>query len=99
MTTSSVSRQSLLDRQAAVEGQTWAREMRSSIHEQSRRATGGWPGTITEARARLVEFVLPRLARDGGSAATSEALQQATRVLYASARTAWLAQCAREDSL
>jgi hypothetical protein len=99
MTASSNSHFSLLERRAALAGQVWAREMRESLRKQLRRAAGGWPGTITEARARLAEFVLPRLTREAAAAVTSSDREQAARTLYASARSTWLAQCDREEGV
>ena len=88
---------SQLLRLAAAEGRIWAQEVRNNVRKELRRAAGGWPGTVSEARARLAEFVLPQLSRQG-SAATSEDRERAARALYDSARRTWLAHCDREET-
>jgi len=88
---------SQLLRLAAAEGQLWAQEVRNNVRKELRRAAGGWPGTVSEARARLAEFVLPQLNRQG-AAATSEDRERAARALYDSARRTWLAHCDREEA-
>jgi hypothetical protein len=97
MTARANAQTTLLERRAVAEGQAWAQQMRAALRSQLRRAAGGWPGTITEARARLTEFVLPRLTREAAAALTSTDREQAARTLYASARSTWLAQCDREE--
>ena len=91
-------RSALLEQRAVTGGQVWARKTRQDFHDEGRRAAGGWPGTMSEARARVAEFVLPWMARKGMVAATSAEYEQAARVLYASARSTWLAQRDREDA-
>ena len=88
----------LLEQRAVIGGQLWARRIRQEFHEQGRRAAGGWPGTVSEARARVAEFVIPWVARKGMVAVTSAECEQAARTLYASARNTWLAQRDPEEN-
>ena len=89
---------SLLDRRAAREGRVWAAEVRAAVLGQRRAAAGGWPGTLSEARARLAAMVLPRLALPASTTLMSSARESAARILYDSARRVWLAQREREES-
>ncbi|MBX3274575.1 MAG: hypothetical protein KF729_30195 [Sandaracinaceae bacterium] len=73
-------------RAAAIDfGRRWAREVVSSLHGAGRRASGGWPGTLSEARS----YAAP-LLRDTAFEAPSDAREEVARVLYAAARTDWL---------
>ena len=73
-------------RAAAIDfGRRWAREVVASLHGAGRRAAGGWPGTLSEARS----YAAPLLS--GASfEAPSEAREEVARVLYAAAREGWL---------
>ena len=64
-------------------GLAWAGEMRAALHAEGRPAAGGWPGTLSEARARVVSVVGRQ--RD-------EELERFARLLYGAARDAWLSQ-------
>jgi hypothetical protein len=75
---------------ATAEGRTWACELRAALAQERRRTSGGWPGTMTEARARVAASVLPWTIPPGQISATEETRESAARLLYASARKAWL---------
>ena len=73
---------------ARQQGRAWAGTVRRSIEESGRRIEGGWPGTLTEARARLE---LP------SSAAVAPAqIAHLARVLYGAARESWLSGASAE---
>lgn len=74
-----------LDELAVAIGEEWALACASALREQRRAVTGGWPGTMSEARAR----VLATFARTGGGAPSSERLQALSRAAYGVARTRW----------
>lgn len=76
-----------LDAQAEVCGQAWARSVRTGLQRQGRRASGGWPGTLTEARTRVSSVL-------GRRAPVPEANEQErlARIIYHAARTFWLAR-------
>jgi hypothetical protein len=86
------SRRALLERCAQGEGLLWAMETLASIHAQMRAVRGGWPGTVSEARARMAGYVLPALARQGLAGATESERELAARCLYHSARAQWIAR-------
>jgi hypothetical protein len=86
------SRRALLERCAQGEGLLWAKETLARIHAQMRAVKGGWPGTVSEARARVLGCVLPALARQGLAGATNSEREQAARWLYHSARAQWIAR-------
>jgi hypothetical protein len=72
---------------ASLVGRNWARDVAGELQLAGRRAAGGWPGTLTEARDRATHLI----AQAGGSASASIAMRdEVARVLYAAARTDWL---------
>ena len=91
------SRRALLERCAHGEGLLWARETVAGIRAQKRTVKGGWPGTVSEARARMAGYVLPALARQGLAGATESEREQGARCLYHSARAQWIARQAGEE--
>ena len=86
------SRRALLERCAHGEGLLWAKETVAGIHAQMRAVKDGWPGTVSEARARMAGYVLPALARQGLAGATESEREQGARCLYHSARAQWIAR-------
>jgi hypothetical protein len=86
------SRHALLERCAQSEGLLWATEALAGIHAQMRVARGGWPGTVSEARARVAGYLLPALARQGLAGTTESERERAARCLYHSARAQWIAR-------
>ena len=85
-------RRALLERCAHGEGLLWAKETVAGFHAQMRAVKGGWPGTVSEARARMAGYVLPALARQGLAGATESEREQGARCLYHSARAQWIAR-------
>ena len=89
---------SSVQRGAEQVGQNWASQLRASIQLEHRRASGGWPGTLSEARTQVALFLLPWLQREGqGAVVTSEQREGVARLVYASARSAWLVERDAED--
>ena len=88
-----------LSERAHTEGERWANEFRSQIHGEQRRAAGGWPGTMSEARARLAGFVLPRVSSKNAVTFSQEDREEAARCLYRSARASWAQHQEREEDL
>jgi hypothetical protein len=84
-----------LTRLADDAGRGWATSWCDDLHKQGRVAAGGWPGTITEARARL----LARLNGEKGlglplAAAEVDAL---TKAAYVAAKNEWRARAVRDE--
>lgn len=81
--------QSLLGERARCEGERWANEMMTRLRGESRRAAGGWPGTVSEARARVELHLLPGLGREGSLALSRADREDAAQRVYRSARELW----------
>ncbi len=80
-----------LEQAAERGGALWAQEQIAALSAQRRLVAGGFPGTMTEARAR----VLASLGRERASSwrSTSVADQaRAVKLFYAAARRVWLTQ-------
>ena len=75
---------------AEVVGRSWAMQLRAAMVLEKRRACGGWPGTLSEARAHVSVSLLPWLEHHGEPAVTSEQREGAARLVYASARSLWM---------
>lgn len=68
---------------------TWVMDIRASLAAEGRRAIGGWPGTVAEARERTRRyFVHERMPEWFGAPSTVE-LEAAARLAYPMARAHW----------
>jgi hypothetical protein len=70
-------------------GDGWAKQTLDELQREGRSPVGGWPGTISEARARLSSFRGPE-ARALSPLGHDER-EYVARGLYARARATWLA--------
>ena len=70
-----------MDENAIDAGKAWAGAVRAELENEGRTVAGGWPGTMTEARARASQLGSPGL-----SAAERTRL---ARILYAAAKDMW----------
>jgi hypothetical protein len=77
-------RAATLGEAATVAGSRWAKTQRESLHAEGRRAVGGWPGTMSEAR----NYARGAALRAGLS---HDELAWMARMVYDSARRDWLA--------
>lgn len=84
-------RASLLHETAVGVGQRWFQERCENLGREHRRIEGGWPGTVTEARALVGVALTSALGGAVMALATSGELSRAARTTYAEARRAWLA--------
>ncbi|RLB57555.1 MAG: hypothetical protein DRI90_17930, partial [Deltaproteobacteria bacterium] len=71
--------------------EAWATCYRAEIHAEGRRAGGGFPGTMTEARARFGSQIDPKLVALGIQEASFTEREQGAQLLYRTARSTWLA--------
>jgi hypothetical protein len=72
-------------------GEVWALAIRAEIRDEQRLLAGGWPGTLSEARARaFAHFSSAASVTDLGTLDAPE-LEVASREVYARARQVWLA--------
>lgn len=83
-------RRSLLDSLPKEVGAAWAAAVVAGLRREGRPIAGGWPGTLVEARSRVV----PRLnAELDGRRLTLLSLEELSAVVtatYAKARADWL---------
>jgi hypothetical protein len=82
-------RLALLEQSAIDLGLRWAKQQRQELHREGRPAAGGWPGTLREARTRVEQDILPKVARRVMAPVTREERERAARTAYASARSEW----------
>lgn len=66
-------------------GEAWARDVTSALRAQTRGIIGAWPGTMREARLRVLAG-LPAVRRATFDPA---ALDQLARAVYDAARRSW----------
>ena len=83
-------RRSLLHERACAVGQAWAQRVRGELRREQRVIAGGWPGTITEARAHARVCLEGAGANRRGAQSVDE-LEWVARVTYGRAREEWLA--------
>lgn len=79
-------RRALLEQGAITTGERWADRWCDSLRRQGRRASGGWPGTVREARALVAAYFTAELH---GPALTYDELECAAKISYASAKHHW----------
>ena len=84
----------VLDALAQAAGTEWAAQEVTTLIDAGRAVVGGWPGTLSEARAR----VDARLATQGapGLSVGAPARESLARRAYDAARGAWAARAQRE---
>jgi hypothetical protein len=70
---------------SAALGEAWANEVANALRAQTRGVVGGWPGTIREARSRVL-LGLPAARQPTFDAA---ALAELSRAVYNAARRYW----------
>lgn len=86
-------RRARLEEGAVLAGERWADGWCESLRRQGRRPAGGWPGTVSEARALVVAHFSTALR---GHGLTHEELESVTKTSYARAKHRWLALGALE---
>lgn len=91
-----MSRAELLDADSRAVGDAWVEHVKVDLAADEREATGGWPGTMREARARTYAHFTNQAALDRYGALSRDELEHAVRAVYERARNRWLA-CARTD--
>ena len=82
-------RSSLLLRGPTEVGAEWARAMCESLAAQGRSVAGGWPGTVVEARARVLLHLQRELTANGQAPLTGDELAVAASQTYTRARAEW----------
>ena len=85
----STARQTLLEQSAIALGRAWADDQRTDLRREGRPASGGWPGTLREARSRVQRAIPPEMIRRKLPAISEVERELAARTAYASARNEW----------
>jgi len=67
---------------------------RAELARQGRPMSGGWPGTLSEARHRVLMHAVSQMAADG--ALSDHELTDLARTAFATARADWMASAVRE---
>ncbi len=76
-----------LERAADALGKSWAFSWADALVAEGRPVAGGWPGTLREARARVVSCTRER--QYTGFSLTEPNLESLTRRAYLVAKAAW----------
>jgi hypothetical protein len=80
----------LLHERAINAGQLWAQDVHAALRDQGRALDGGWPGTVSEARSKIIRELDRELGMDQVLAISHEELEVAVRTTFARARQGWL---------
>jgi hypothetical protein len=89
-----------IDENSRSIGATWSGGLRSTLRRDGRAAVGGFPGTMSEARAQVTTRLIPaaRVSTSTASFTLSpEERESAARTVYSSARRDWLAHVDRDE--
>jgi hypothetical protein len=92
-------RRSLFEEHSSATGIRWSEEYRSDLRKEGRAAAGGFPGTLSEARALVTSILAAELGRRRLVALSIEEREWAARATYAAARKDWLQHGDREDEI
>lgn len=85
-----------LERLAIEAADAWIEWWKRELEQQGRAMAGGWPGTLSEARARVAAHIATALGKDHVlDTVTLDALMHCT---YKTARSSWLSRASREPS-
>ncbi|MFT3772950.1 MAG: hypothetical protein QM820_46790 [Minicystis sp.] len=83
-------RRAQIEESATALGRTWAKGCRDDLHREGRLASGGWPGTLKEARARIGrDLIVEARGRRKKLVITEAEREIAVRAAYSSARDEW----------
>lgn len=84
-----------LERAVDAAGQAWALDWSTALSGEGRPVSGGWPGTLSEARGRVAVCVARRVGP--ARRVSAEELESLARRAYAAARKTWLARADLAD--
>ena len=87
---SEATRLKLMNEEAEVAGRQWAIDWKREITNEGRPIAGGWPGTVSQARARVYAHIHPILRDRGYRLPSTSENAKAARSLYRHARENWL---------
>jgi hypothetical protein len=87
-------RTAILDAAAIAAGDAWVQWWRQELQRQGRPMCGGWPGTLSEARRRVLDQVIAVLGAAGAPSAVE--LAELAHAAFAKARAGWMANAVSE---
>lgn len=87
-------REETLGAVAIAAGHAWTRWWHAELARQGRRMSGGWPGTLSEARHRVLMHAVSELGADG--ALSPHELVALAHTAFATARADWIASAVRD---
>jgi len=93
------SRRLLLADAAKSLGKLWAEGWFEELRSQGRPITGGWPGTMSEARGRVRAHAGALLTKRSMSPLTDAELADAARMTYDSATAKWFGSRVRDEGV
>lgn len=94
---SAESRGRVLQETSEVAGASWALEYSEAVQRSGRAVEGGWPGTIPEARARVMRALPPALSARGLSPLSPREIVEASSMVNAVAKRSWLPRAKRRS--
>jgi hypothetical protein len=93
-TTGDERRRAQLESVAIAAGVAWAASFSEQLRKEGRRMAGGWPGTLSEARARL--FAQLSAMMGAGLVLANDEVDSLARATYGAAKNDWLAKAGRD---
>ncbi len=85
-----LSNQQRREERAVRAGEAWAIAVREDVQKDGRKAAGGWPGTLSEAKAEMA------ISLGSRPALGEEETSRLVRIFYEAARDRWLRHRERE---
>jgi hypothetical protein len=82
-------REAVLCEQPALLGHTWATEWVKTMQNEGRPISGGWPGTLPEARMRVLGHLERELRLRKMPLLSEEEITRVTALVYERARSDW----------
>lgn len=82
-------RRLLIEERPSALGVSWALDSCADVTRSGRRVEGGWPGTVPEARMRVLSGLTHELAARGFAPLSQTELSVATSTVYDRARREW----------
>ena len=82
-------RRRLIQEQLAAVGASWALDSCKDMLESGRKIEGGWPGTVPEARMRVLGVLTRELAARGFPPLSAIEVTEATATAYERAKRDW----------
>jgi len=92
--TGDAQRMARLESAAVAVGLAWAASCTEQLRKEGRRTTGGWPGTLSEARTRVTAHLHAHL--DRGFILTNGEIEKLAKAAYSAARSDWLSKASRD---